>query len=48
MLALKEQCLHPTTKKQYILESSGGRDNSPEGHQVVPILLPNSWLKDIS
>jgi len=33
MLALKQNCLHPTTKQPYILESSGGRDNSPEGHQ---------------
>lgn len=35
MLALRDDCIHPTTKKPYILESSGGRDNSPEGHQVV-------------
>jgi len=33
MLALRENCIHPTTNKPYILDSSGGRDNSPEGHQ---------------
>jgi hypothetical protein len=35
MLALRENCIHPTSKKPYILEASGGRDHSPEGHQVV-------------
>lgn len=35
MLALKDACIHPTTKKPYIQTSVGGRDNSPEGHQVV-------------
>jgi len=34
MLALKDKCIHPTTKEPYILASVGGRDNSPEGHQV--------------
>jgi len=34
LLALRQNCLHPTTKKPYILDSTGGRDNSPEGHQV--------------
>ncbi|PSS20410.1 hypothetical protein M430DRAFT_138873 [Amorphotheca resinae ATCC 22711] len=34
MLALRENCIHPTSKKPYILEASGGRDHSPEGHQV--------------
>jgi len=34
MLALRENCIHPTTKQPYILDSSGGRDNSPEGQQV--------------
>jgi hypothetical protein len=42
MLALRENCIHPTTKKPYILESSGGRDNSPEGHQVVEPPFPTS------
>ncbi|TVY19039.1 hypothetical protein LARI1_G002055 [Lachnellula arida] len=40
MLALRENCIHPTTKKPYILDSSGGRDNSPEGHQVGSSLPP--------
>ncbi|KAL3480194.1 hypothetical protein BJX99DRAFT_36227 [Aspergillus californicus] len=33
MLALKENCIHPTSQKPYILSSSGGKDNSPEGMQ---------------
>ncbi|KAF4637589.1 hypothetical protein G7Y89_g503 [Cudoniella acicularis] len=33
MLALRQNCIHPTSKKPYILDSSGGRDNSPEGRQ---------------
>ncbi|KAH7399941.1 hypothetical protein BKA64DRAFT_469763 [Cadophora sp. MPI-SDFR-AT-0126] len=33
MLALRQNCIHPTTKEPYILDSTGGRDNSPEGHQ---------------
>ncbi|KAH8599407.1 hypothetical protein B0O99DRAFT_669332 [Bisporella sp. PMI_857] len=33
MLALKESCIHPTSQEPYILESSGGKDNSPEGLQ---------------
>lgn len=39
MLALKEKCNSPQTKKPYMLDSSGGRDNSAEGHQVVTALL---------
>jgi len=35
MLALRQNCIHPTTKEPYMLDSSGGRDISPEGHQVV-------------
>jgi hypothetical protein len=35
MLSLAELCVHPETKKPYILSASGGRDCSPEGHQVV-------------
>lgn len=42
MLALREKCIHPVTKKPYILDSSGGRDNSPEGHQVVLTHFPGS------
>ncbi|KKK26070.1 hypothetical protein P175DRAFT_0473749 [Aspergillus ochraceoroseus IBT 24754] len=33
MLALRENCLHPTSQKPYILTSSGGVDNSIEGIQ---------------
>ena len=34
MLALKDNCIHPTSKKPYIKSASGGTDNSPEGLQV--------------
>jgi len=34
MLDLRNKCIHPKTQKPYILDSTGGRDNSPEGHQV--------------
>lgn len=34
MLVLREKCVHPTTKSTYIKSAVGGRDNSPEGHQV--------------
>ncbi|KAL4886587.1 hypothetical protein BJY04DRAFT_177976 [Aspergillus karnatakaensis] len=33
MLELKDICIHPTTQQPYILASSGGVDNSPEGLQ---------------
>jgi len=33
-LALKETCVHPTSKRPYILSLQGGKDNSPEGLQV--------------
>ncbi|KAI6714185.1 stress responsive A/B barrel domain protein [Diplocarpon mali] len=33
MLALRQTCLYPTSKEPYIVDSTGGRDNSPEGHQ---------------
>ncbi|BCS25823.1 Dabb family protein [Aspergillus puulaauensis] len=33
MLALKDNCIHPTSQKPYIVSSSGGVDNSPEGLQ---------------
>lgn len=46
MLALKENCIHPTSKRPYILDSSGGRDNSPEGHQVVPAPSLTSTMLD--
>ncbi len=44
MLALRQNCVNPTTKQPYIVDSSGGRDNSPEGHQVVlTLFLPSPW-----
>ncbi|KAJ2975596.1 hypothetical protein NQ176_g5432 [Zarea fungicola] len=33
MLGLKDNCIHATTQKPYILRSSGGSDNSIEGLQ---------------
>ncbi|KAJ5945686.1 hypothetical protein N7454_002525 [Penicillium verhagenii] len=33
MIALKDNCLHPSSQKPYIKASSGGADNSPEGAQ---------------
>jgi len=33
MLSLREKCLHPTSNEAYIVSSSGGKDNSPEGAQ---------------
>ncbi|KAL2753205.1 hypothetical protein ACRALDRAFT_1065445 [Sodiomyces alcalophilus JCM 7366] len=32
-LALKDQCLHPTTKKPLVQSVTGGIDNSTEGQQ---------------
>ena len=40
MLALRDNCLHPTSQKPYIKTSSGGADNSPEGIQVGNIAYP--------
>ncbi|KAJ0312857.1 hypothetical protein Brms1b_007627 [Colletotrichum noveboracense] len=31
MLALKDNCIHPTSSKPYIKSAVGGVDNSPEG-----------------
>lgn len=35
MNALSTECVHPTTKQPYVKSYGGGRDNSPEGLQVV-------------
>ncbi|KAI1067846.1 hypothetical protein LB507_010533 [Fusarium sp. FIESC RH6] len=32
-LALKDQCIHPTSNTPYIVSLVGGKDNSPEGMQ---------------
>ena len=34
MLALKDQCLHPTSKTPYVKSGVGGKQNSPEGKTV--------------
>ncbi|KAJ0161620.1 hypothetical protein CTA2_5908 [Colletotrichum tanaceti] len=33
MLALRDDCIHPTSSKAYIKSIAGGLDNSPEGSQ---------------
>ncbi|SLM36705.1 Stress responsive alpha-beta barrel [Lasallia pustulata] len=33
-LALKSNCLHPTTNEPYVKTAVGGKDNSPEGAQA--------------
>ncbi|GIZ38984.1 hypothetical protein CKM354_000237700 [Cercospora kikuchii] len=33
MLALKDNCIHPTTNQRYVKSYGGGRDTSPEGLQ---------------
>lgn len=33
MLSLKTECIHSATNQPYIVHSSGGKDNSPEGRQ---------------
>lgn len=44
MLALQDKCVHPTSKQPYVKSHGGGRDNSPEGQQVVikPMSLASS------
>jgi hypothetical protein len=37
MIELKDTCLHPKSNEPYIISSSGGVDNSPEGAQVRAI-----------
>ncbi|KUI71969.1 putative protein Pop3 [Cytospora mali] len=33
MLALKDNCIHPESKKPYVKMAVGGKENSPEGLQ---------------
>lgn len=35
MVGLAEKCVHPQSNKNYMKSHGGGRDNSPEGQQVV-------------
>jgi len=39
MVGLKHQCRHPKTGELYIIGGSGGKNNSPEGHDVNRFLL---------
>jgi hypothetical protein len=49
MLALREKCIHPTTKKTYVKSSVGGKDNSPEGHQASrPLLLLSMHMPKVA
>lgn len=41
MTGLAEKCMHPTSNKPYFKSHGGGRDNSPEGQQVV-VLVPSN------
>jgi len=34
MVGLKDKCRHPKTGELYIIKGSGGKNNSPEGHDV--------------
>ena len=43
MIDLRNQCIHPTSKKPYITSSSGGRQNSSEGTKVCSVLQPLSY-----
>lgn len=45
MLALKDSCVHPETKKPYVKSGIGGKDNSPEGYQVSRLPQYHSTLK---
>lgn len=45
MLSLKNSCLHPDTKKPYIVSSTGGYECSVEGMQVTRIIGVCSWLE---
>lgn len=40
MVGLAEKCIHPTSNKPYVKSHGGGRDNSPEGQQVVVAPFP--------
>ena len=44
MLALKDKCIHPTSKQPYVKSYGGGRDTSPEGLQVVPTTHPSTFF----
>jgi hypothetical protein len=51
MIGLQNKCIHPTTQKQYIRSSKGGKDCSIEGLQVREIfktLLSNPISLNLS
>lgn len=45
MLALKDKCVHPESKQPYVKTGKGGKDNSPEGHQVSLSPLGSRWIQ---
>jgi hypothetical protein len=48
MVGLAEKCMHPASNKPYVKSYGGGRDNSPEGHQVVVYPLEAKRLHDLT
>ncbi len=48
MLALKDECLHPTTNKPYVKMAMGGKQNSPEGLTVSINLRANLLTYNLS
>lgn len=48
MLALKEKCLHPDSGQPYIKSASGGKDNSPEGKQVLLFQVLQTRRKNVA
>jgi len=34
MVGLKDKCVHPKTGEKYIISGKGGKNSSPEGHDV--------------
>ncbi|KAI6717245.1 stress responsive A/B barrel domain protein [Diplocarpon mali] len=43
MLALKDNCVHPRTRKPYVRMGAGGKQNSPEGLTVGALLPPSPY-----
>lgn len=48
MVGLAEKCVHPTSNKPYVKSHGGGRDNSPEGQQVVVASLAIVQTDDLA
>jgi hypothetical protein len=48
MVGLAEKCVHPTSNKPYVKSHGGGRDNSPEGQQVVVAPIETVQTHDLT